>query len=40
MGERKDYCYGTSDYLKADDLAGKSARVVISAVEDASSTKA
>jgi len=34
MGERKDYCYGTSDYLKADDLAGKSARVVLSAVED------
>jgi len=34
MGERKDYAYGTSDYLKADDLAGKSARVVISNVED------
>jgi hypothetical protein len=34
MGERKDYAYGTSDYLKADDMAGKSARVVISNVED------
>src|SRR5215510_6767831 len=34
MGERKDYAYGTSNYLKADDLAGKSARVVISNVED------
>jgi hypothetical protein len=34
MGERKDYAYGTSDYLKAEELAGKSARVVISDVED------
>jgi hypothetical protein len=34
MGERKDYAYGHSDYLKADELAGKSARVVISNVED------
>jgi hypothetical protein len=34
MGERKDYAYGNSDYLKADELAGKSARVVISDVED------
>jgi hypothetical protein len=34
MGERKDYAYGTSNYLKAEDLAGKSARVVISNVED------
>src|SRR5262249_13356324 len=34
MGERKDYAYGTSDYLKADDIAAKSARVVISDVED------
>src|SRR5262245_59267270 len=34
MGERKDYAYGNSDYLKADDLAGKSGRVVISNVED------
>src|SRR5262249_44309163 len=34
MGTRQDYAYGNSDYLKADDLAGKSARVVISDVED------
>src|SRR5262245_17147533 len=34
MGTRQDYAYGTSDYLKADDMAGKSARVVISDVED------
>jgi hypothetical protein len=34
MGERKDYAYGTSDYLKADELAGKSVRVIISSVED------
>jgi hypothetical protein len=34
MGTRQDYAYGNSDYLKADELAGKSARVVISNVED------
>jgi hypothetical protein len=34
MGERKDYAYGTSNYLKAEDLAGKSASVIISSVED------
>lgn len=34
MGERKDYAYGNSNYLKAEVLAGKSARVVISDVED------
>jgi hypothetical protein len=34
MGTRPDYAYGTSDYLKADDMAGKTARVVISGVED------
>jgi hypothetical protein len=34
MGERRDYAYGQSDYLKADDMAGKSARVIISDVED------
>lgn len=34
MGERKDYAYGTSNYLKAEDLAGKNVRVVISNVED------
>jgi hypothetical protein len=33
MGERKDYAYG-GDYLKADDIAGKSARVLISKAED------
>ncbi len=34
MGERKDYAYGNSNYLKAEDLAGKSVRVIISDVED------
>src|SRR5262249_31901932 len=34
MGERTDYCYGQSNYLKAEDIAGKTARVVISDVED------
>jgi hypothetical protein len=34
MGERKDYAYGTSNYLKAEDLADKTVRVVISDVED------
>ena len=34
MGERKDYAYGTSNYLKAENLAGKSARVVILEVQD------
>jgi hypothetical protein len=33
MGERKDHAYG-GDYLKADDIAGKSARVVISKADD------
>ena len=34
MGERKDYAYGNSDYLKAEELAGKTVRVIISDVED------
>jgi hypothetical protein len=34
MGERADYAYGKSSYLKGDELAGKSVRVVISNVED------
>jgi hypothetical protein len=34
MGTREDYGYGTSKYLKAEDLAGKTARVTIAAVED------
>jgi len=34
MGERKDYAYGKSKYLKAEELVGKTTRVVISRVED------
>src|SRR5262245_34455005 len=34
MGTRTDYAYGQSDYLKADEIAGKSFRVIISDVED------
>ena len=34
MGTRNDYAYGQSDYLKAETLAGKSIRVIISDVED------
>jgi len=34
MGTREDYAYGSSDYLKAEKLAGKSTRVIISDVED------
>ena len=34
MGTRESYAYGTSKYLKAEDLAGKTVRVVIAAVED------
>jgi hypothetical protein len=34
MGERNHYAYGNSDYLKAEKLAGKSVRVIISDVED------
>jgi hypothetical protein len=33
MGTREDYGYG-SRFLKAEDLAGKTARVTITAVED------
>ena len=34
MGTRDQYAYGQSDYLKAETLAGKSTRVIISDVED------
>jgi hypothetical protein len=34
MGTRSDYAYGQSEYLRADDMAGKSARVTISNVDD------
>jgi hypothetical protein len=34
MGNRSQYAYGQSRYLRAEDLAGKAATVVISAVED------
>jgi hypothetical protein len=34
MGERKDYGYAKSKYLRAEDLVGKTVRVVISNVED------
>ena len=34
MGTRSDYAYGQSEYLRADTMAGKSTRVVISDVED------
>jgi hypothetical protein len=34
MGPRGDYAYGNSEYLKAEPLAGKTARVIISDVED------
>jgi len=34
MGTRADYAYGNSEYLKAEKLAGKSTRVIISDVED------
>jgi hypothetical protein len=34
MGTRESYAYRTSRYLKAEDLAGKTARVIIAAVED------
>src|SRR5262249_7166050 len=34
MGERKDYSYGQSKYLKAEELVGKTTRVVISRIED------
>jgi hypothetical protein len=34
MGERKDYAYGQSDYMRADELAGKSQRVNITEVND------
>jgi hypothetical protein len=33
MGTREDYGYG-SRFLRAEDLAGKTARVTITAVED------
>jgi hypothetical protein len=34
MGTRESYGYGTSRFLRAEDLAGKTVRVVIAAVED------
>jgi hypothetical protein len=34
MGTRKDYAYGKSKYVKAEDLVGKTVRVTISDVED------
>jgi|SRR5262245_49672089 len=34
MGTREDYAYGSSDYLKAEKLAGKTVRVIIEDVED------
>jgi hypothetical protein len=34
MGTRADYAYGNSNYLKAETLAGKTIRVIISDVED------
>jgi hypothetical protein len=34
MGTRENYGYGVSKYLKAEDLAGKTAHVIIAAVED------
>jgi hypothetical protein len=34
MGERKDYAYGQSKYLRAADLLGKTSRVIIENVED------
>jgi len=34
MGERKDYGYGQSQFMRADEMAGKTLRVRISQVED------
>jgi hypothetical protein len=34
MGTRESYGYGTSRFLRAEDLAGKTVRVIIAAVED------
>jgi hypothetical protein len=34
MGERSNYAYGQSKYLRATDLLGKTARVIIESVED------
>jgi hypothetical protein len=34
MGNRSTYAYGQSEYLRADDWAGKSQRVIIAAVDD------
>ena len=34
MGERSDYAYGKSRYLRADEMVGKTLRVVIADVED------
>jgi hypothetical protein len=31
---RSDYCYGQSQYMRADDWLGKSVRTLIEAVED------
>jgi len=34
MGTRENYGYGTSRFLRAEDLAGKTVRVIVAAVED------
>jgi hypothetical protein len=34
MGTRGNYAYGNNEYLKAETLAGKTVRVIISDVED------
>src|SRR5262245_62651636 len=34
MGERSDYAYGKSRYLRADEMAGKTIRAVIADVEN------
>jgi len=34
MGERTDYAYGNSNYLKGTEMAGRTVRVIISDVED------
>jgi hypothetical protein len=34
MGNRSTYAYGQSEYLRADDWAGKSQRTIITAVDD------
>jgi hypothetical protein len=34
MGERRDYAYGQSRYLRADEMAGRTLRVRVESVED------